>query len=376
MRQPTKRAIPAHSGFTIVELLVATAVTAVLIGLMVTMTSGVLTAWNRTSGTLTANNQAKIVLDQVGQDLQAAFFRYDSSTPNGALLAVEILDTWPSEGDDRHRVAKLEDDRGWITPDSPGQSGIIKPTRSEDDRSLKLDDNDLAECRYGFGGAWLRLFSNNVSGTAGEDNTIPAAISYQIVRRHITSPTAPGTPNPAEVRYMLYRSEVDGRNGPIRYGYDLATATVLPRPPDSGPGLRSPPETTPDHYADSTASGGLINPSDRDIIANNIIDFGVRLYVRGAGALVPVFPVDGSSKFNDDHNQYLADGSSNPFPDAADIMVRVLTEEGARQIQHLEAGRTYRNVTNDSERRQLWWNIAEENSRVFTRRVFLNARPY
>lgn len=366
MRQATTRTTGVTSGFTIVELLVATAVTAVLIGLMVTMTSGVLTAWNRTSGTLTANNQAKMVLDQVGQDLQASVARFDPSNPGAVWLAVEILDQWPGGP---HTVPTLRTRRGWVTTPDP-QSLIVKPTRNEDNRTFDLEAPDLADCRYGFGGAWLRLFSNSTGG----QNTVPSPVSYQIVRRHVTSSTA--NPNPAEVRYMLYRSEITKREeGPLRYGYDLTGTSSA-----AGPGIGAPNPTPNEHYGDSILPGRLINPGAMDIIANNVIDFGVRLYVRRPPGqppgLDPIFPVNPATlNFWNGHTRYLADGSTNPLPEVADIMVRILTEEGARQIQNLEAGRTFQQL-NNTQKSQEWWNIAEANSRVFTRRVFLNTAQF
>lgn len=365
MRPLTEQKASRSSGFTIVELLVATSVTVVLVGLMITMTNGVLTSWNRTSGTLNANNQAKLVLDQVAQDLQASIFRYDPANSNAVWLAAEILDQWPTGGG--HTVDNLRSRRGWIVPPQP-QSQILKPTRTQDNRSYRLEEPELSDCRYGVGGLWLRLFTNSTRG----QNTAPAAVSYQIVRRHVTDSSV--TPNPAEIRYMLYRSEVAGRDdGPLRYGYDLAGTSAGP-----GPGIGGP-EDTAEHYGDSLLPGRLINPRNADIIANNVIDFGMRLYIREAGLLNPVFPTNFPVGFDFDNNaaRYRADGSiDRPFPDVADIMVRILTEEGARQIQNLEAGRSFQNVTNNNQRLELWWDIAEANSRVFTRRVFLNSNPY
>lgn len=356
----------SKSGFTIVELLVATAVTAVLVALMITMTSGVLTAWNRTSGALTANNQGKIVLDQVAQDLQAAVFRYDPENPTAAAFAVEILDRWGPAGGG-HNSAALENQRWWVPPET---GEIFKPVRGQvvrnlQDQTFNLKDPDLANCRYGVGGAWLRLFTN---GTRGE-NTVPTAVSYQIVRRRVTGDPDPNAtpPNPTnEIRYMFFRSEVGGHQL-LRDGYDLADTTTV------------------GHYSRDTGIGSLMNPGNSSIVGNNVIDFGVRLYVRrppgDPPGLDPIFPIQDYQTqrfdFDDNHTQFFADGSgAQPFPDVADIMVRILTEEGARQIQHLEAGRTYQNVTNVDRRRELWWEIAEANSRVFTRRVFLNSRPY
>jgi hypothetical protein len=58
----------------------------------------------------------------------------------------------------------------------------------------------------------------------------------------------------------------------------------------------------------------------------------------------------------------------NGIPVAAEIMVRILTPEGARQIQAFENNLIVRppGVASDAE---YWWQIVNQNSQVFTRRV-------
>jgi len=53
-------------GFTLLELMVAAAVTALLAALLLSVTSQVLGAWSRVSGQLTVTSQANIILDQIG----------------------------------------------------------------------------------------------------------------------------------------------------------------------------------------------------------------------------------------------------------------------------------------------------------------------
>jgi len=76
-----------RSGFTLLELLVAVAITLVLAGIMLAVVTGTLTLWHRTQDGFSTDAQAKLVLDMVERDFQAAVFRRDGST----WLAVDDL---------------------------------------------------------------------------------------------------------------------------------------------------------------------------------------------------------------------------------------------------------------------------------------------
>jgi prepilin-type N-terminal cleavage/methylation domain-containing protein len=62
-------------GFTLIEILVASAVMALLVGLVITITSQVLNVWNRSGGRLSANQEARIAMEMLTQDLETAVFR-------------------------------------------------------------------------------------------------------------------------------------------------------------------------------------------------------------------------------------------------------------------------------------------------------------
>lgn len=62
-------------GFTLIEILVASAVMALLVGLVITITSQVLNVWNRSGGRLSANQEARIAMELLTQDLETAIFR-------------------------------------------------------------------------------------------------------------------------------------------------------------------------------------------------------------------------------------------------------------------------------------------------------------
>lgn len=64
-----------RNGFTLIEIMVATAVMIVLVGLVVQITSQVLNVWNRSSGKLAANAEARVAMQLITQDLETAVFR-------------------------------------------------------------------------------------------------------------------------------------------------------------------------------------------------------------------------------------------------------------------------------------------------------------
>jgi prepilin-type N-terminal cleavage/methylation domain-containing protein len=65
----------AKKGFTLIEIMVATVIMVVLVGLVIQITSEVLNVWNRSSGKLAANAEARIAMDLLTQDLETAVYR-------------------------------------------------------------------------------------------------------------------------------------------------------------------------------------------------------------------------------------------------------------------------------------------------------------
>ncbi len=143
-------------------------------------------------------------------------------------------------------------------------------------------------------------------------------------------------------------------------GYDLLDTTSLynlPDPSNSGVFING--------GVDEGGEPGSIRRPDRNqLIANNVIDFGVRFWTRDASNnLVIAFPkttADLRFAATTDTAAATAVGISNVgFPAVAEVFVRILTDEGVTQIANLEAGR----ITGT------WWEIALANSRVYTRRI-------
>ncbi|MGC6455388.1 MAG: PulJ/GspJ family protein [Coraliomargaritaceae bacterium] len=61
--------------FTLIEIMVATAIMVVLVGLVIQITSQVLNVWTRSSGRLSALASARVAMELITQDLETAVFR-------------------------------------------------------------------------------------------------------------------------------------------------------------------------------------------------------------------------------------------------------------------------------------------------------------
>src|SRR5690606_9031381 len=221
----------SRKGFTIIELLVAVGVTALLVTLMINIVTTVLTNWNRTSGTLSSGNQARMILDQISQDLQGAILKTDGNV----WIAASIQTTGGDAGMTKEQ---------WFA-DKPS-------TVSINPASLNLE-----EYSFGQAGVWLRFFTTPSDiNQAGNLTTIsaPRAVSYQMVRRQVG-----GTD--AAYLYQLYRSEVFP-DATFTAGYDLYDAATGYNSANNG-----------------VARGAVQNirtPHEDQVIANGVIDFGVR----------------------------------------------------------------------------------------------------
>ncbi|WP_269526666.1 PulJ/GspJ family protein [Coraliomargarita parva] len=73
-----KNKIQSHStrhAFTLIEILVATVIMVIMVGLVIKITGDVLKVWNRASGKLSANAEARIAMDLITQDLETVVMR-------------------------------------------------------------------------------------------------------------------------------------------------------------------------------------------------------------------------------------------------------------------------------------------------------------
>lgn len=358
------RSVRATRGFTILEVIVAVGITAIIAGLIVATVTNVSGFWSRTSGRISAESQARYVLDHLALDLQSALYRDDGN----AWLAATIL---PNTSN----TLTL-----WNTAGTT--STAIKPTNAAGSlqgiATAALSDVSPAGPRFGVAGTWLRFFTtkrgaNPASSTAtttATSTSAPVAVAYQIVRRATTA-----TPTNFDRRYLFHRSEVRPSGlsatqpGTLQAGFDITAAAY--QPTASSTAVASPAE--------------IRFPTLNSVIAENVIDFGVRMYVRtrnensGALELTRIFP---ASNTDLTHTATLPPGIKNEandhtncFPEVIDVMVRVLTDEGARLIDGYEKSPQRITAPQGRTAQQYWWDLALANSQVFTRRIVLTAKP-
>lgn len=350
-----------RAGFTLLELLVAAAITALLATALLTVLAGTIAHWDRTAGRLWAEAEARLALDQLAQDLEAAIFRADGDV----WLAATVLPDTRLSGQWRPAAMSAQ-----------GKPGNTHPG------TLNLGAPSLGDARFGVAGVWLRFFTAKADTNASAaELTAPIAVGYQIIRENVTSSAA------SEQHYLLFRSEVRrtktaaGAPGVFESGYDLDPAAV------PATAYMTPSGTTGD-------PGNLLRPPLGAALADNVIDFGVRLYVRENGNLRLVFPAIPAPPGGDPaggepaqtappspETEHLArwttpsanNAYAHAFPDVAEVALRVLDDEGARLLAAYEAGRLH--PPSGISAGDYWWMIAVAHSQVLTRRIAIPSHP-
>ena len=323
-----------REAFTLLELLVAVAITLALAGLMLAVATETLTLWSRTQDNFTTAAQARLALDLLERDLQALVLRRDGVT----RLAVDVINSAPALTN-----------HGWIV------SGPAKPTGPESQRLLPEGISpSIASARFGLSGACLRFVTTNVES----GGSLPVAVSYQIARRPVSGSVS--TANPAEVRYCLFRSAV------------TAGAVIVSGTDILGPAYASSSGTP----AASRAPATISNPSTTDALVPNAVDFGVWFHARvTSGELRRLFPADPTDLSHAAHETTDTPDDGARYPDVIDVMVRILSERGAALLLEMEnnTGRTSRPPAFASDG-EWWWSVVEANSRVYCRRVEVKGR--
>ena len=323
----------ATRGFTLLELLAASAIAVVLVGLILTVMSTALGLWRRGQGDVAVAADAGTVLAMLERDLESAGPAHGGE----AWLAVDLA---PGTGE--------LGNRGWVRGArmKPGGETSLRPLPP----ARPGTGADLTDARFGLSGARLRLLT--VTAESSAEPALPRVVAWQIARRPVTGPVTPA--NPAPVRYVLFRSAIGAEETFLR-GADV-TAPAWASSAEAPAGTRAP----------ST----IANPAVSDAVITNVIDFGVWLHRRAqTGKLERIFPTDAHDV------AHAAAAEAGGWPDTVDVLLRVLSEEGARQLELIETGRLARPPAYAADD-AWWWAVAEENSRVMVRRVELKgARP-
>jgi Flp pilus assembly pilin Flp len=355
-----------RAGFTLIELLVSAAITVAIAGFIAVIVNNVGTTWSRSSRRLGTDAQARIILDQLQLDLQSALFRQDGNV----WMAVDVLNGATGGATGLWQAA----------PRNAKPPGGV---------SLAMTTSRLEDARFGTAGVWLRFFTTKRgANTNATTLSAPVAVGYQIVRRF----TSTNNQN-LNTGYLLHRAEVrpaattgtNPRPGVLESGYNITAAAYTTSRVQTNNGA-----TTGDP-ASIQVPGSARNLDA--VLGDNVIDFGVRCYVRDPsrpGGLRLVFPANANGGLSNSTGVPLRaqlpsnTSSSAPgynyrflFPDVVDVMVRILTDEGAAQIANIERVQTPALTVPQKYRtaQEWWWGVAQEHSRVYTRRIVLRADP-
>ena len=81
----------SNRGFTLVEILVASTVMVILVGIVASIAGRVMDSWNRSSGKLSANAEARLALDLIAMDLETLVLR------NNGQQWLRVEETEPSD---------------------------------------------------------------------------------------------------------------------------------------------------------------------------------------------------------------------------------------------------------------------------------------
>jgi type II secretory pathway pseudopilin PulG len=348
------------SGFTVLELLVAVSVTALLAGMLLNITSQVVRTQTQASGDLETNQVAQFILDRIQEDLHCAVYRNDG---NVWMAATVLEDSTTSGSWKEATVPKPTNESLRITPNdwSDGPNDPISDANNQ---------ISLINSRFGMAGTFFRFFTIAPELDPDSTNTGGArAISYQIVRHGLT---ASSTSRP---RYQIFRSDVSAVQT-FNAGYNLH--------PNSGSYIQTSNGVRTPGNIKNPIMDGTDGASTDFSLASNILDFGIRAYLIeknsfGTGNLKQIFPdVNASSGGGTPPYEYLA--TSNPnyrdsgkpnhlysFPEVIDVMLRVMTIEGASAISAYEEGLIP--TPKGMSPQEYWWELAEKNSEVYIRRI-------
>ncbi|MBL6829754.1 MAG: prepilin-type N-terminal cleavage/methylation domain-containing protein [Puniceicoccaceae bacterium] len=266
-----------QNAFTLIEIMVATVVMIVLTGLVIQITSEVLKVWNRSSGKLSANAEARIAMDLLTQDLETAVFR------NNGLRWLE------AETKEIASVAGYQPQTINLLLFSPALDRPLK------DKDSKVIPGDICAVQYEL------VYQNPVSGgsSRAEDNMFA-------LHRRVIDPSTTFNQIMGEGNQETFTSWDDAIVTPV-----VTTLSLDPYPA---------PEDSNNYLAGH--------------VANFIVDFYV-VDDEGDEVKVPS-PI----KFGGTAPTVGSSAPSLAFPLAyAEISLTILSDEGTKLLQNLDANR-------------------------------------
>lgn len=308
------RAMLKKGGFTLVEILLATTILAIMTGMVLTMTTQVIQVWENASGKLSAGNEAQLALELMSQDLEAAIFQNDGR--EWLHLAAE-----PGVGEG-----------SWIAPaavhlmfyatarDSLSRGGGVVPDAMP---------GGLSAVSYRLG--FRDPFENAASGPHRRFGLYRAAIPPEI-----TFEEAMTAERQRDIRTFVWQSAQAG------------------------------------DWGDLAGNGGSISPRDwsydvSNLLANHVVRFEVRLeYLDTFGNLQGVrIGGGGASRVSLRGDVLLVDGDSRRISRliAGEISLTVLTEKGASVIRRETDSISDNDLGGDLE------TVIAQEGEVFSRKV-------
>ena len=266
-----------QSAFTLIEIMVATVVMIVLTGLVIQITSEVLKVWNRSSGKLSANAEARIAMDLLTQDMETAVFR------NSGLRWLE------AETKEIASVAGYQPQTINLLLFSPALDRPLK------DKDSKVIPGDICAVQYEL------VYQNPVSGgsSRAEDNMFA-------LHRRVIDPSTTFNQIMGEGNQETFTSWDDA----------IVTPVVTTLSLDPYPAPEDPQNYLAGHVANFTVEFYVIDNNGDEVIVPSPIKFG------------GTAPTVGSS------------APSLAFPFAyAEISFTILSDEGTKLLQNLDANR-------------------------------------
>ncbi len=299
-----------RNGFTLIELIVALGITAVIGYFFVSIGRDFVAVWDNVGDSVARETEARAALDVIARDFESAFLREGTDV----MFAATVLTNSSNAG------SKWE------------SSAASRPAGT---------GYDPENHQYGWAGCWVRMISAAPSLNA---------VGYQVIRSTIHADF--GDP-----RYMLYRNVAQVEDT-INNEFDLTSTPYV-------------------------SAGAVVLPSRDNIMAVNVVDFGVRLYIYDSSVDDPsdvdapdglrlIFPADGASRLATTYSEGSGDHSASTFtgaygaryPDVVEVFIRLLSEDGADELFEME----------DRGDNVRWYKVVEENSKLYRRFIVVRGK--
>ena len=264
--------------FTLIEIMVATVIMIVLTGLVIQITSEVLKVWSRSSGKLSANAEARIVMDLLTQDLETAVFRNNGQR----WLEAETKDIASVAGYQPQTINLL----------------LFSPAldRPLEDKNSNDIPGDICAVQYEL------VYQNPVNGGTSKDEDNMFALHRRVIDPSTTFNQIMGAGNQETF---------------VSWDDDIVTPPVTTLDLDPYPAPEDSQNYLAGHVANFTVEFYVIDNSGDEVKVASPINFGGTTPTVGSGATADL-----------------------AFPLAyAEISLTILSDEGTKLLQNLAANR-------------------------------------